>query len=174
MGSCAWTTADCRRLSETLADGTLRHADGIVLRPPGAADLPAVAAIEQASFADPWSAREFASLLAVDHSIFLVAESSGEIVGYVVAIAVLDEAEILNVAVSPSRRGEGIGGVLLDAALGQVESRGAESVFLEVRVSNTEAKALYKSRYFAEISKRKNYYRTPVEDALVMRRATKR
>ena len=136
--------------------------------------MPAIAVIEDASFADPWSATDFVSILAVDHSIFLIAESSGEIVGYVVAISVMDEAEILNVAVSPSRRGEGIGGALLDAALAQVESRGAESVFLEVRVSNAAAMALYQSRSFAEISKRKNYYRTPVEDALVMRRATKR
>lgn len=173
MGSGPWAASDVRRLSETLAGDTLSQADRVDLRTPSASDMPAVAAIEDASFADPWSAREFSSVLAVDHSIFLIAESSGEIVGYVVAISVLDEAEILNVAVSPSRRGEGIGGVLLDAALAQVESRGAESVFLEVRVSNVAAMALYQSRRFAEISKRKNYYRTPVEDAVVMRRATK-
>ena len=133
-----------------------------------------MAEIEEASFADPWSPDEFASVLAVEHCIFLIAESGGEIVGYVIAMAVLDEAEILNVAVLPSRRGEGIGGLLLDAVLGHVESRGAESVFLEVRASNTAAKGLYESRDFAEISKRKNYYRTPLEDALVMRRAAKR
>ncbi|MEO7366476.1 MAG: ribosomal protein S18-alanine N-acetyltransferase [Gemmatimonadaceae bacterium] len=161
-------------MSERLPDGTLTRADGIELRTPGASDLGAVAAIEEASFGDPWSAREFASVLSIDHSIFLIAESRGEIVGYVIAIAVLDEAEILNVAVSPSRRGEGIGGDLLDAAVKQVESRGAESLFLEVRVSNVAARALYQSRGFAEISKRKNYYRTPLEDALVMRRAAKR
>lgn len=154
-------------------DGTLTHVDGVELRTPRASDLPAVAAIEEASFGDPWSANEFSSVLSVEHSIFLIAESRGEIVGYVIAIAVLDEAEILNVAVSPSRRGEGIGGDLLDEALKQVESRGAESVFLEVRVSNAAAKALYQSRGFAEMSKRKNYYRAPLEDALVMRRAAK-
>ncbi|MEO5904196.1 MAG: ribosomal protein S18-alanine N-acetyltransferase [Gemmatimonadaceae bacterium] len=161
-------------MSETFADSTFRRVEGIVLRPPAAPDLAAVATIEQASFGDPWSAKEFESVLAVDHSIFLVAESMGEIVGYLVAIAVLDEAEILNVAVSPNRRGAGVGGALLDAALSEVESRGAASVFLEVRVSNTEARALYQSRNFAELSTRKNYYRTPVEDALVMRRAAKR
>ncbi|MEP6509154.1 MAG: ribosomal protein S18-alanine N-acetyltransferase [Gemmatimonadales bacterium] len=161
-------------MSERLPEGTLTRAGAIELRTPRASDLAAVAAIEEASFGDPWSAKEFSSVLAVDHSIFLIAESRGEIVGYVIAIAVLDEAEILNVAVSPSRRGEGIGGDLLDAALKQVESRGAESLFLEVRVSNVAARALYQSRGFAEISKRKNYYRTPLEDALVMRRAAKR
>ena len=136
-------------------------------------DLDAVTAIEQASFADPWSAAEFASVLEVDHTIFLVAdvgEKSG-IVGYVIAMAVLDQAEILNVAVAPESRGAGLGGGMLDAALLEVERRGAESVFLEVRVSNAPARALYLSRGFVEISRRKNYYRTPVEDALVMQRA---
>lgn len=161
-------------MSERLPDSALARADGIELRTPRASDLAAVAAIEEASFSDPWSAKEFSSVLSVDHSIFLIAESRGEIVGYVVAMAVIDEAEILNVAVSPSRRGEGVGGDLLDEALKQVEARGAESVFLEVRVSNAAARALYQSRGFGEISKRMNYYRTPVEDALVMRRAAKR
>ncbi len=174
MGSSARTASDGRRVSEIVADDNLSRAGGIDLRTPLASDLPAVAAIEEASFGDPWSAKEFSSVLSVDHSIFLIAESSGEIVGYAIAISVLDEAEILNVAVSPSRRGKGIGGDLLDAALKEVESRGVESVFLEVRVSNAAARALYQSRGFAEISRRKSYYRTPVEDALVMRRATKR
>lgn len=173
MGSGAWTPADRRRLSDPVADSTLGQLKGLALRSPEAIDLTVVATIEQASFADPWSASDFASLLAVEHSIFLVAESNDEIVGYVVAISVLDEGEILNVAVSPGRRGEGIGGLLLDAALSEVEARGAQTVFLEVRVSNAAARALYGSRGFVEISQRKNYYRTPVEDALVMRRATK-
>jgi len=163
-------------VSAALTDGLRREAEPIVLRTPSAEDLNAVASIEEASFADPWSAREFASVLTVGHSIFLVAESesSHEIVGYVVAIAVLDEGEILNVAVTPERRGSGMGGVLLDAALREVEKRGALSVFLEVRVSNPAARALYASRGFVEISTRKNYYRSPLEDALVMRRAGKR
>jgi len=163
-------------VSNPIPDSALRSAKAIVLRPATGSDLSAVTEIEQASFADPWSAREFASVLAVDHCIFLVAVSisSGEVVGYIVAIAVLDEGEILNVAVAPEVRAEGIGGVLLDAVLKQVEQRGTESMFLEVRVSNAAARALYQSRGFEDISKRKNYYRTPVEDALVMKRAAKR
>jgi ribosomal-protein-alanine N-acetyltransferase len=147
--------------------------DSVTLRRPTPEDLGVIAAIEAASFADPWSEAEFASVLLTPHTIFLVAEAGRKsgIVGYVIAMAVLDQAEILNVAVAPEYRGGGLGGGLLDAALLEVERRGAESVFLEVRVSNAAAKALYASRGFVEVSRRKNYYRTPVEDALVMQRA---
>lgn len=147
--------------------------DAVTLRRPAREDLGAIAAIEAASFADPWSEAEFASVLEAGHTIFLVAEAGRKsgIVGYVIAMAVLDQAEILNVAVAPEHRGAGLGGGLLDAAVLEVERRGAESVFLEVRVSNVAARALYASRGFVEVSRRKNYYRTPVEDALVMRRA---
>jgi ribosomal-protein-alanine N-acetyltransferase len=160
----------------TAPDSNEKVADTVMLRRPTILDLDAVASIEQASFADPWSVAEFASVLEVDHTIFLVAEvgEGSGIVGYVIAMAVIDQAEILNVAVAPESRGAGLGGGMLDAALLEVEKRGAESVFLEVRVSNAPARALYSSRGFVEISRRKNYYRTPVEDALVMQRAVKR
>ncbi len=143
------------------------------LRPATRDDLFAVAAIERASFADPWSAREFGSVLLLGHTIFLVAVSGPheEIVGYVVAVAVVDEGEIVNIAVTPSHRGQGLGGVLLDAAVNEAEHRGAVTLFLEVRVSNEAARALYGSRGFVEISRRKGYYRSPPEDALVLRRA---
>ncbi len=125
----------------------------VTLRPADSSDLEAIAAIERRSFGDPWSAADFESVLSA-HTIFLVAVSTAqqEIAGYVVALAVVDEAEILNVAVDPVLRGNGIGGNLLDAALAEVERRGARSVFLEVRVSNAAARALYGSRRFIEIS----------------------
>jgi ribosomal-protein-alanine N-acetyltransferase len=146
--------------------------EAVTLRPPTRGDLGVIAGIEAASFADPWSEAEFASMLEAGHTIFLVAEAGKKsgIVGYVIAMAVLEQAEILNVAVAPDHRGAGLGGGMLDAALLEVERRGAEWVFLEVRVSNASARALYTSRGFVEVSRRKDYYRTPVEDALVMRR----
>jgi [ribosomal protein S18]-alanine N-acetyltransferase len=145
----------------------------VTLRPADSRDLEAITAIERASFGDPWSAADFASVLSLAHTIFLVAETAGAagIAGYVVAVAVIDEAEILNVAVDPVLRGNGIGGQLLDAALAEVDEKGAKSVFLEVRLSNAAARALYGSRRFIEMSRRKGYYRNPPEDALVMRRA---
>ncbi len=136
-------------------------------------DLTAVAEIERASFSDPWSAEEFGSVLKLEHTIFLVAVGADRrIVGYVIAIAVADEGEIVNIAVDQSQRGHGLGGTLLDSALDEAGRRGAKSLFLEVRVSNTAARALYQSRGFEEVSRRKGYYRSPTEDALVLRRGT--
>lgn len=173
MGGGARTATGVGRVTGDSLASDGKRLDSVQLRRPTREDLGAIAAIEAASFADPWSEAEFASVLETPHTIFLVAEpgENSGIVGYVIAMAVLDQAEILNVAVSPGHRGAGLGGGLLDAALLEVERRGAESVFLEVRVSNTAARALYASRGFVEVSRRKNYYRTPVEDALVMQRA---
>lgn len=171
MGGRSRATPGAGRVSDSPGSNE-KVADAVTLRRPTVMDLDAVTEIEKASFADPWSTAEFASVLEVGHTIFLVAEvgEGRNIVGYVIAMAVLDQAEILNVAVAPGHRGAGLGGGMLDAALLEVEKRGAESVFLEVRVSNSPARALYSSRGFVEISRRKNYYRTPVEDALVMQR----
>ncbi len=173
MGSGARQAIIGRSVSVASTGVKENSGDLITFREATAEDLVCVAEIEKASFADPWSAHEFESVLQLGHTIFLVAEAgnAGEIAGYVVAMAVLDEAEILNVAVSPERRRAGLGGALMDAALSELKRRGAQSVYLEVRVSNTAARSLYASRGFVELSRRKDYYRSPVEDALVMRRA---
>ena len=160
-------------MSRASADANEKNAPSVKLRPSSADDIGAVAEIEKACFGDPWSAREFESVLQAGHTIFLVAEIEGtcEIAGYVVAMSVLDEGEILNVAVAPELTGKGLGGTLLDAALTELRRREAVSVFLEVRTSNEAARSLYASRGFIEVSRRKSYYRSPVEDALVLRRA---
>ena len=138
-------------------------------------DVLGIGLIERDSFADPWGSREFTSALEAQQAIFFVAEDShGIVIGYAIAIAVMDEAEILNLAVRKSNRGLGLGGNLLDAALEEAISRGAEQVFLEVRESNGPARKLYDSRGFTEVSRRRGYYRSPVEDALVLRLAVQR
>lgn len=138
-------------------------------------DVLGVGLIERDSFADPWGSREFTSALGAQHAIFLVAEDpAGVVVGYAIAIVVLDEAEILNLAVRSGDRGRGFGGKLLDAAIAEATSRRAEQIFLEVRESNESARRLYASRGFTEVSRRRGYYREPVEDALVLRLAAQR
>jgi ribosomal-protein-alanine N-acetyltransferase len=143
------------------------------LRPGLPEDIPAVAAIERASFGDPWSEAAFRELLRMRSAIFLVATRGAmrAVAGYVIAIVAADEAEILNLAVIPSDRRHGLGGELLDAGLAAVADQGARAAFLEVRESNAAALGLYASRGFAPVSKRSRYYRNPVEDALVLRRA---
>jgi ribosomal-protein-alanine N-acetyltransferase len=101
-------------------------------------------------------------------------DSSGTVAGYVIALAAADECEILNIAVSATSRRTGLGGTLLDSALERAAARGAEQFYLEVRESNEAAKRLYASRGFNELSRRRKYYRDPVEDALVLHLAAQR
>jgi len=82
---------------------------------------------------------------------------------------VLDEGEIANLAVSSDARRCGIGGTLLDAALATARTRGAATVYLEVRDSNERARSLYASRGFVQVTRRRRYYRDPTEDALVLK-----
>ncbi len=146
-----------------------------MLRPAMEADLEQVVRIENASFADPWGAGDFRSVLEVPQAIFLVAveESSRVIAGYVLTMALFEDSEVLNIAVDPPFRRAALGARLLDATLDEANRRGAKVTFLEVRESNEAARRLYRSRGFEEISRRKNYYRNPAEDALVLRRSSK-
>ena len=87
---------------------------------------------------------------------------------------VLDEGEVANLAVAPGLRRRGVGSTLLDAAIRESQSRGVSNLYLEVRESNQSARRLYASRGFDEVSRRKAYYRSPVEDALILRRTLTR
>jgi len=143
-----------------------------LLRPAAEGDLSQVAQIERSCFGDPWSEESFRRLVGVPPAIFLVAlfPPDNAIAGYVVAFSVEEDAEVLNVAVEPRFRGKGLAGQMLDGALIELGGRGVRTAFLEVRESNSAARALYKSRGFLEIGRRSKYYRRPVEDALVLRR----
>lgn len=140
-----------------------------VLRPARAGDIDAVLGIEHAAFGDPWSRSAFVDLIGDPRVAFLVAEVAGIVRGYVVAWYVLDEGEIGNLAVHDSARRQGMGARLLDGAIAAVRASDVDSLYLEVRDSNAAARALYASRGFAEVGRRREYYRRPKEDALVLR-----
>ncbi len=145
--------------------------DSIKIRAMSSDDIPEVAAIERATFSEPWSGKGFADSLALEYNLFLVAQTSdGSIVGYCGLYLVVDEAEITNVAVREADRQRGIGDALLAALLREAEQRGARQIYLEVRVSNQAAILLYRKHGFAPFDIRKGFYRWPDEDALVMRR----
>ncbi len=136
-----------------------------------ASDVRAVAAIEKSAFSDPWPAEAFDSLIGRSHARLQVAvDRVGEIRGYCVLIRALDEGEIANIATSLEARGQGVGGALLDDALAYADAHGISSLFLEVRVSNDAARALYSARGFSQVGRRRGYYQRPDEDALVLRR----
>jgi len=130
-----------------------------------------VHAIEQAVFADPWSTQDFRDCVMSD-ALFLVAEGNGAdaIAGYVVALDAADEGEILNLAVAPADRRNGLGRALVEEVLEALAERGVRQVYLEVRESNAPARALYAAHGFREVGRRKQYYRRPAEDAIVLRR----
>lgn len=133
------------------------------------ADVDAVVEIERASFSDPWTRESFASVARRPEVIFRVAELEGEVAGYLVAWFAADEGELANVAVAAGMRGRGVGAALVDALLADAVAQGVNAVYLEVRESNHAARALYASRGFADVGRRRHYYRRPVEDALVLR-----
>ena len=137
------------------------------------AHVPQIAAIEQACFSDPWSEASFRQAIENAGVFFRVATegAGGPVVGYVVAWFAGGEGEIANVAVAPAARGRGIGGQLLDAAIAAAAEHGADALYLDVRESNARARALYGSRGFVEVGRRRRYYRRPAEDAIVLRRA---
>lgn len=127
-------------------------------------------AIERAAFSDPWSAGQLRECLDAGLD-FLVAERDGRVVGYVVAVRAADEAEILNLCVAPAARRAGTGRALVRAILRRVAAHGARAAYLEVRDSNHAARRLYEGEGFAPVGRRRDYYRRPVEDAVVLRSA---
>lgn len=134
-------------------------------------DVPRIHELETVAFSDPWTPDSFRSMIAQPLVIATVAEQGGGIVGYCIAWAIGDEAELVNLCVAPAVRGTGLGGRLLDDLLASLDTRGGATVYLEVRDSNEAAQALYRGRGFLASGRRKGYYRHPAEDAVIMRRA---
>lgn len=142
----------------------------VTVRPATPMDLEDIEAIERQSFGDPWSLASFRASLARSFVRINVAEDVAGVAGYSVVWMSGEECELANLAVEPSRRGEGIGAFLLDAAMVQAATEKAMVMFLEVRAGNEAAKALYARRGFHEVGRRPKYYIKPEEDALVLRR----
>ena len=146
----------------------------VAISPAKAHDLSEVAALERVCFSDPWPASAFATLPDNPRVYFAVARRENQkLAGYAVAWFVMDEGELANLAVTPSERGHGVGGLLLQAVIAAATSRGIRDLYLEVRDSNSAARALYAGQEFEEVGRRKSYYRSPVEDALILRRTLK-
>ena len=136
--------------------------------PMTAEDLPQVVSIEEASFSCPWSQSSFESTLRCPTSHPFVYRKNGTILGYAVCSTVFEMAELYDIAVAPDCRKAGIGAKLLDFVIEYCRNAGAENLFLEVRRSNESAKRLYEKKGFVQDSVRKNYYKNPVEDAILM------
>ncbi|GAB5045946.1 ribosomal protein S18-alanine N-acetyltransferase [Thermodesulfovibrio sp. TK110] len=131
-------------------------------------DFPAVLEISKQSFSVPWSLKSFMSEFLNPQSILKVAEFNGEIAGYIVLRIILDEAELLSIAVKPKLRRKGIATELMRNVLDEIKNF-VKSCFLEVRVSNTQAISFYEKMGFKKVGVRKKYYVLPEEDAIIMK-----
>lgn len=127
-----------------------------------------VAELEKVCFSDPWSENSVRSELSNPLSVWLVAEENGVVRGYVGSQTVLDETDMMNIAVHPDFRRKGIAAALITKLVSQLKARGSRILRLEVRESNAPAIALYESLGFAQLGLRKNYYRNPKENALIL------
>ena len=131
--------------------------------------LDEVAELERVCFTTPWSGNMLAEELDNYLSAFLVAlDDNDNVAGYAGLQAVLDEGYITNVAVRPDCRRQGIAGKLLQVFLDFAKGNHLAFLSLEVRASNYDAIALYGSRGFRSVGRRKNYYEHPREDAIIM------
>ena len=141
---------------------------GIDIRRLSLAELDAIEAIEKRAYATPWSRSMFASELAKGSSISLGAFDGDRLVGYVVNSRYVDAWHVMNVAVSPPRQRQGIAQTLLHELFQLTKEDDRRGYTLEVRVSNTDAIALYESLGFVRQGLRRGYYTDNREDALIM------
>ena len=132
-------------------------------------DLDAILAIENVSFATPWTRQAVSDeLRRRRHAIYLAADSDEALIGYAGAWCYEGEAHIMNVAVAPDFRRQGVGEALLMELLSRAREAGADLAYLEVRPSNRGAIALYRKLGFTEAGRRPRYYRDTGEDAILM------
>lgn len=141
---------------------------GFLLREMTADDINEVMVLEELVFSDPWPRSAFVDVIEEAGWGGLVAESDGRLVGYACFLVVDVEAHLANIAVATDYRRKSVAKHLLDRIFSVVRSRRCEFILLEVRPSNTEALAFYNTYGFRLLYRRPNYYRRPVEDALVM------
>lgn len=142
----------------------------MIIRKMESKDVPAIAALEERCFSDPWSEKSIASELENPLSYWLVAEVNGCVAGYVGSQSVLDAADMMNIAVSPDYRRIGIGQALIQELIVHLQQKHVIALLLEVRVSNSAAIALYQKLGFEQVGCRPRYYRNPREDALILRK----
>ncbi|MDD5932389.1 MAG: ribosomal protein S18-alanine N-acetyltransferase [Oscillospiraceae bacterium] len=133
--------------------------------------LDEVVELERICFSTPWSRNMLAEELDNMLSAFLVAlDDNGRVAGYAGVQVILDEGYITNIAVRPDCRRQGVAGKLLQVFLDFAQANHLSFLTLEVRASNYDAIALYGSRGFRSMGRRKNYYEHPREDAIIMTR----
>lgn len=132
--------------------------------------LSAVAQIERECFSEPWSQNALAESMAAGTHFFVAADGSDTVIGYLGISTVLDEGYFTNVAVKKEFRRQGVATLLMQRAVCLARECALSFLSLEVRVSNVAARRLYERFQFDSAGLRKNFYRDPTEDAMILTR----
>jgi len=145
-----------------LTDATAPERDSVRFEPLNVLWLDSLLPVEQQAYSHPWSRGNFIDAMAAGYETQLLVDARGELVGYFVAMIVLDEVHLLNITVAPARQRQGWARILLDALALWARQRQAHWIWLEVRESNVRARSIYAAHGYQEVGLRKNYY--PMHD----------
>ena len=129
-----------------------------------------VAALEKECFSMPWSEKAVTAELSNPLSLWVVAVDGDTVAGYVGSQSVMGEADMMNLAVLPAYRRCGVGKALVSELITKLAEKEVSSLTLEVRASNEPAIRLYADLGFVQVGRRPNYYSSPKEDALILRK----
>ncbi len=140
----------------------------IIIEDPESDDLAAIIEIERMSFSTPWSETSFFNETKKPRSFLKVIRKGGKVAGYICGNWIIDEGHILDLAIHPEYRRLGLASTLVSIGIERLREEGCRFVFLEVRSSNEPAAKMYSKFGFEVIGTRKNYYTSPVEDAVIM------
>lgn len=140
----------------------------ITIRKMTAEDIEGVLEVECEAFSTPWTKRLFYDEVNNPHTVYFVCCEEEKIAAYGGMWHVVDEGQITNIAVKKAFRNRGIGSMILNELINWAKDNEIAVIGLEVRAGNEEALALYRKFGFEAVGRRKNYYREPVEDAVLM------
>ena len=132
-------------------------------------DVKEIARLEAECFSDPWTEGMLADTLRFPSYHTFLAEEGGQVCGYGCIILLFEDAELANIAVAPTHRGQGVGKRILEEMHAYAKARGAERMLLEVRVSNRNAIGLYEKYGYERYGLREHYY-ADGEDAYLMQK----
>ena len=135
----------------------------------GSEHIPCVAEIERLCFSSPWSPKSL-EMLTGDGGIGFVAICEGHVVAYGGMMTVLDEGQVTNIATHPDFRRKGAARAVTEALAEYGRKNGVSTIYLEVRISNGAAIALYEGCGFFAVGERKKFYSDPIEDAVIMKK----
>lgn len=148
-------------------------ANNLLFRRMGEGEISVVAALEEQHFSTPWSESELQKTLQDETTVFWIAFIGDQPVGYISRTHSFETMDILTVCVAQESRRQGIARALLAFLEAEARDKSVDKIFLEVRESNAAARALYERCGYCEISRRKRYYKDPVEDALILQKEIK-